>query len=461
MKATRTFSHRAFFRCTARELYDWHSREGALERLIPPWHKCTVLARTGTITPGSLVDLRLYGGPFPFRWQARHVAETPGEMFRDIQQKGPFAQFSHSHYFSDTEQGALLEEQIEYALPCHRWVPTALLRRIDNELRRVFHYRENVLRDDLALHRRCSSKPLRLLVSGASGVIGQTLVPLLTTGGHDVWTLVRRRPNRNRREIFWDPQNGQLDPAALPQLDGVIHLAGAYIGLGRWSTARKKRVLESRVKGTRVLVSALAALATPPEVFLCASAIGYYGDCRSLLTDEDAGPGDGYISEVCRTWEEEAEHAAHSGMRTILMRLGVGLTPRGGALRKLNTPLGLIRRFGDGEQYISWMSLDDMAAAMLHCLVTPQLAGPLNIAAPLPVTNAAFMRTLAKVTGRPLLFPVSTDLLQLIYGQMASEILLSGCRVSVSKLVDSGFTLRHPSLDLALAHLLGKPSPTQ
>jgi uncharacterized protein (TIGR01777 family) len=195
-----------------------------------------------------------------------------------------------------------------------------------------------------------------------------------------------------------------------------------------------------------------------PRVFLCASAVGYYGDGGDQVIDETCPPGDDFISEVCKLWEMGTEPAREAGIRTVFMRLGIGLTPRGGALQRIlaTSPCGFIRRFGSGHQYISWISRDDMVAAMLHLLSCPTLEGPVNIAAPQPVSNAEFMRTLACITGRPLLFPLSGRILKMIYGQMASEILLSGCRVSVQKLLDSGFRFRHPTLEKALKSLLGK-----
>jgi uncharacterized protein (TIGR01777 family) len=289
-------------------------------------------------------------------------------------------------------------------------------------------------------------------------VLGRVLVPLLTTGGHEVWTLVRRKPTPGSREIFWDPWNGVLKASELPELDGVIHLAGEYIGLGRWSAPKKEKVVESRKRGTWLLAKTIARLRKPPEVFLSASAVGYYGDTGSGIITEEAPTGNDFISEVCRAWEFGVAPAAEAGIRTVTMRLGVALTPRGGALQRLlmSDPLFIFKQFGHGWQYISWMSIDDMVAAMLHCLVTPELHGPVNIAAPQPVTNKEMLATLARVLDRPQLFAIPSASLRMLYGQMAKEIVLSGCRVAVGKLEQSGFRFRHPSLETALRPLLGK-----
>lgn len=458
MRAALSFEHLSHYPCTAKELYDWHSRNGALHRLLPPWEKTSVISSDGGIQPGSEVKLQMHSGPFPFTFHARHMENIAGRMFRDEQERGPFAFWSHAHYFADTESGSTLHDKISYSLPLHHLLPQSLQNYIHNQLRRIFQYRENLLLEDIKLHMSCSSSPMRILVSGASGVLGKELLPLLSTGGHQIWTLVRRKPHPENNEIFWDPENNILNPSSLPEVDGVIHLAGEYIGLSRWSESKKLRVIDSRVNGTTLLAETLRSMVNKPKAFLCASAVGYYGNQNKRGVLETEPPGDDFISHVCHQWEEAAMPAKNAGIRTVLLRLGVGLTPRGGALQKIlaSSPLGFIRRFGTGEQVISWISSDDMISAMLHCLACTSLEGPVNIAAPEPTTNTRFMQILSRVAKRPLLFPISSQLLQILYGQMASEILLSGCHVSTKKLQNSGFTFRHPSLETALERLLGK-----
>lgn len=463
MSNTQKFIYRSYFPCTAEELYHFHSRPGALERLLPPWDGSEVVWKKGTLAPGGKVLMKLRQGPISFHWEAHHIAETPGLVFQDIQHKGPFARFAHVHKFSDTAEGALLEDEIEFALPFQNVLPPFANNQVVQMLTRIFSYREHTIREDLQLHARCSTKPLCILISGASGVLGNVLVPLLTTGGHKVFRLVRRPPVPQKNEIFWDPQNGILDLSTVPHLDGVIHLAGEYIGLGRWTDEKKRSVIESRTKGTTLLANTIASLKNRPKVFLSASAVGYYGDCGEQHVTEMHPPGNDFISEVCSLWEEAASAASDSGIRTVLMRLGVGLTPRGGALQRLlaTKPVGFFNRFGEGNQYISWMSIDDMVSAMLHCLSTPTLAGPVNIAAPNPVSNRMLLNALATTSSRPQALHIPSGLLKVLYGQMATEILLSGCRVSTEKLEKSGFRFRHPSIADTLNILLGKVENTQ
>jgi len=450
------FSYISHFDCSLDEIYSYHSRSGALERLIPPWEKTSVVKRKGGIDPGGEVVMKMHAGIIPFHWVARHVENRPGEMFRDIMDKGPFSSWSHTHTFSSTVDGAKLKDQIEYSLPFHRFLPQKFKNHIDTTLLRTFQHREKVLQEDLALHSKYGSPPKRVLVSGASGVLGKALLPLLTTGGHEVWTLVRRKPDENKREIFWDPIERKI--GELPCIDAVIHLAGEYIGLGRWTDEKKKAVVESRTEGTDFLARTFAAMPDPPDVFLSASAVGYYGDTGVDEVKESESCGDDFISEVCSVWEEAAKPAEKAGIRTVLMRIGISLSPGGGALQRLLRPsfLGFFKRFGEGDQYISWISIDDTVSAIYHAMCCDKLEGPVNIAAPYPVTNAEFMRTLSEVTGRPCTVPVPAALLTAIYGQMAKEILLSGCCASSEKLVKSGYSFRHETLQDALRDLLGK-----
>ena len=457
----RVFRVASLFPCSARELYAWHSLPGALERLIPPWENTTVVSRRGGIDPGGQVVMRLHAGPIPYHWHARHIENLPGRMFRDVQKQGPFARWTHTHCFSDAPEGAMLEDRIEYALPAQSLLPGWTVSLVDKVLQRTFAYRHATLRDDLLLHKRCSTRPLRILISGAGGVLGSALRPLLTTGGHEVWTLVRRQPDRSRNELYWNPEAGQLNLAGLPPFDGVIHLAGDNIGDGRWTDAKKRRVIDSRVLGTGLLARALADLPVRPRVLLSASAVGFYGNCLDCCMREEDAPGQDFISDVCSLWEHSAAPAQDAGIRTVFLRIGVVLTPRGGALKRLlaTSALGFPTRFGAGDQYISWIGINDMVGAILHALTCETLVGPVNIAAPEPATNAELLRTLARVTGRPQLPPIPASFLKSLYGQMASEILLGGCRVATDKLQDSGYQFRHADLATTLGHLLGKPAP--
>ena len=299
---------------------------------------------------------------------------------------------------------------------------------------------------------------MRILLTGSSGLIGSELVPFLRGAGYSVTRLVRRPAHEGGKELAWDPAERKLEPAALEAFDAVIHLGGVNIAERRWSTEFKQQFLESRVESTRLLATTLAGLRHPPQVLICASAVGFYGDRGEETLDEQAPPGTGFLPSVCRAWEGATKVAADKGIRVANLRIGVVLSAAGGALAKMLTPfkLGLGGRIGSGRQYMSWIALDDVVEAIHHVLLNDELSGPVNTTSPNPITNAEFTQTLGRVLGRPTLFPVPAFAARLAFGEMADALLLSSERVVPAKLTQSGFAFRYPELILALRHILGK-----
>ena len=298
---------------------------------------------------------------------------------------------------------------------------------------------------------------MNILVTGASGLIGSALVSALTAAGHGVTRLVRSQPKSGEKAVRWDPMAGTIDPRAFEGVDAVVHLAGENIA-ARWTPAQKVKIRDSRVKGTQVLSEALARLASPPKVLVSASAIGYYGDRGTEILTEDSAPGAGFLAEVCRAWEAATEPARQHGMRVVRLRFGIVLSAAGGALPKMLPPfrLGLGGVLGSGQQYMSWIALDDAVGAIQHAVVTDALQGPVNAVAPQAVTNQEFTKTLGKVLGRPTVFPLPAFAARLMFGEMADELLLASARVQPAKLLASGFSFRYPELESALRHLLGQ-----
>jgi len=293
----------------------------------------------------------------------------------------------------------------------------------------------------------------RVLISGASGPIGTALVPFLEQAGADITRLVRG-PGRNIREVSWDPLS-DLAPASISGFQAVIHLAGESV-VGRWTAAKKEAIRESRVRGTRSVASALALADSKPRVFICASAIGFYGDRgEEILTEQSAG-GNGFAAELSREWEAESALAAKAGIRTVNLRIGLVLSSHGGALAKMLPVfrLGLGGRLGSGKQWWSWIHVDDIAGAVRHAIETPTLSGPLNLVSPSPVRNEGFTRVLASVLGRPALFPVPAAAARLALGEMAQELMLSSQRVEPAKLTASGYRFGFVDLRKALQSLV-------
>ena len=299
---------------------------------------------------------------------------------------------------------------------------------------------------------------MHILVTGSTGLVGSTLIPALTTEGHRVSCLVRSKAKMGNRDTYWDPAAGELYSPGLEGLDAVVHLAGESIAGGRWTAARKARIRDSRIQGTRLLSQTLAQLARPPKVFISASAIGYYGDRADEILTEQSPPGSNFLAGVCREWESATEPAAQHGIRVVILRLGVVLSAKGGALAKMLTPfrMGVGGVVGSGKQYMSWIAIDDLVRVVIHALKTESLSGPTNAVAPNPVTNAEFTKTLGRTLRRPTIFPMPAFAARLALGEMADELLLASQRVVPSKLLASGFVFRHPGLESALADLFGK-----
>ncbi len=300
---------------------------------------------------------------------------------------------------------------------------------------------------------------MNIVVSGATGFIGSALVPHLESEGHQVTRLVRRRPRPGSGEIFWDPARGEVDTAGLQGTEGAVHLAGESLSRGRWTRRKKGRIIDSRSRGTRLLATTLAGLTPLPKVLVSPSAIGYYGDRGEEELTEESAPGEGFLAEVCRAWEEAAAPAEEAGIRLVHPRFGLVLGRGGGALQQMLLPfrLGVGGRVGAGHQQWSWISLADHVRALAFVLAHEELSGPVNLVAPHPVSNRVFTKALGRVLRRPTVFPLPAPLLRLMFGEVADEMLLSGARVLPAKLLAAGFSFRYPELEGALREALGRP----
>ena len=427
------------------EVFAWHGLPGAITRLTPPWQPVRVGAEADSLRDGTAA-LVLPGG---LRWAAAHEAAgyRPPHQFVDrlaTPVLGRVLPWRHTHRFdADGPDRTVVTDRVETPLP-------------EAFLRAMFAYRHRQLADDLAAQRRYWHEPLTVAVTGASGLVGSALSALLTTGGHRVIRLVRREA-RTPDERTWRPEDP--DEKLLTGVDAVVHLAGASVA-GRFGERHRRAVRDSRLGPTRALAELAARTPDGPGVFVSASAVGYYGPERGdEVLGEDAARGDGFLADVVDAWEAATEPAAEAGIRVVRVRTGLVLSPRGGLLR-LQYPLfaaGLGGPLGPGRQWTPWIGIDDLADIYLRALTDRTLDGVVNAVSPEPVRNAEYTRVLARVLTRPAVLKVPRFGPELVLGRDGSrELAFADQRVRPQRLIEAGHVFRHPRLDDALAHLLGR-----
>ena len=298
---------------------------------------------------------------------------------------------------------------------------------------------------------------MKILIGGSHGLVGTALIKSLEAQGHEIFRLVRHAPT-SKTEVEWSPDRYSIALARIEGFDAVVNLAGESIAEGRWTDEKKRRIRESRVKGTKLLGDALANLTVRPKTFVCASAIGYYGNRGDELLTETSAPGDDFLAKVCAEWEQATALAAEKGIRVVNARFGVILDNNGGALQKMLPPfrMGVGGRIGSGKQWMSWIALDDVIGGIKFALANESVRGPVNFVSPNPVTNAEFTKTLGKVLSRPTIFSIPAFAVKLMFGEMGEALLLGGQRVAPVRLVGGGFEFRYPQLQAALGHILEK-----
>ncbi len=441
-----TFTHRSTLPFPADEVFSWHLRPGALCRLIPPWRKVQVLFQDGGPNQeGARIGLNVFFAGLSWKWILEHRNFTPGKEFSDHQIQGPFSEYRHRHRVEPIDaHSCQLIDEVSYRLPC------ALS--IDTELAKLFHWRHRIIKEDLDLITKHKAAPMRILLSGATGLIGRPLEAFLKTAGHDVVHLVRNQHQTNRHAIYWDPAHGDVHKENFEDFDAVIHLAGENIAAGRWSKKRKERLFLSRCRDSWLLSQVLSRLFRPPKTVICASALGYYGNRGEEELTEESAKGQGFLADLCQKWESSMQAIENRGARVVHTRFGIVLSASGGILQRSILPfkLGLGGRIGSGKQVMSWVGIDDVVGSIYHALVTESIHGPVNVAAPHPVSQKDFATALGQKLNRPACVPVPAWALRLILGEMADELLLSSARVSPLKLLETEYAFRYPRLQDAL-----------
>jgi uncharacterized protein (TIGR01777 family) len=450
--------YRSYLPVSANEALAWHGRNGAFERLTPPWANVKVLAARGTIAPGDTKTLRIGLGPFHRKWSLVHAENEHAVGFVDRQVSGPFRHWTHEHSFiDDPAGGSWLVDTITYSLPFGALGERLLRTKIERQLETLFQFRHRRTANDLRWIKRSGSRPsLRIAVTGSTGIVGSQLVSFLEAADHHVVPIVRRSTGA-RDEVHWNPESGSIDAEKLEGIDAVIHLAGESIAQGRWTTAKKHRIMESRRQGTALIASTLGELQRPPKVLVSASAVGYYGNRGQEQLTETSSAGKGFLAEVCEAWERAAQPAVSAGIRVVHPRFGVVISGEGGMLAQLRPlfRLGLGGTIGRGKQYMSWIAIDDVLGILLESVLNDRINGPVNAVAPIAVTNSEFTKKMGRVLHRPTIAAAPSPFVRLALGEMADELLIASQRVEPSVLTDHGFPFAYGGLAEALRNELG------
>jgi len=429
-----------------------------------------IVDHTGGINNDDNSIFRINLGPITFKWVAKHFGYIHNRQFQDKMIKGPFKKWIHTHSFIPQEQNqCIIEDKIDYMLRFGKIGSKIIQKRIQNYLNQLFIYRERILVNDTILEKMTQEKGKNILITGSHGLIGSSLIPLLTNvGRHKITRLVRKVNNNNmgsspttnkedKKSIFWYPEYDKLDHHELEGFDIIIHLAGENI-FGRWTDIKKQSIFNSRVGSTKLLAKSLTKLSNPPSLLICASAIGYYGDRPNEYITEDSIPGKGFLSEVCQQWEKATHDVTEIGIRVVNTRFGVVLTPKGGILQKLLSPfkLGLGITIGNKDQYISWVSIEDVIKSIFYSITNTSIKGPVNVVSPKPITNLEFSDTLKKIFNPKLSVSINQNIPKLIFGEMSKEVLSTNTYVIPKRLISTGYKFFNSELEDSLRFLLGK-----
>ena len=456
------YKHETIVEADAESTFAWFEHEGSFRRLMPPWEVAEEVRADESLEVGSQRVFRFPMGPIKMTWVAEHTGYEPPRFFSDKMVRGPFWSWSHDHHLIEDNGTTKVVDEVTYQVPfgplgnlADRVLGGRLVRR---RISQMFTARELRLQRDLAQHAKFSEVPRkRILVVGSSGIIGTQLVAFLDTGGHDVWRLVRRSVKEGAKEMRWEPSSGVLERSKLEGFDAIIHLGGEGIGDKRWSRKRKKMIRDSRVDSTSLLSEAISNLRQKPEVFILASAIGWYGDRGDEELDEGSHSGEGFLPSVCVDWESAASMVRESEVRTIFLRSGIVLSGTGGALGKMLLPfkMGAGGPMGGGRQWMSWISLDDEIYAIHHLLMNVESDGVYNLTAPNPSRQKKFAKTLGKVLRRPAFAPLPAFVVKVLFGEMGVKLTLESQKVIPTRLVQEGYEFLHPNLEVALTDTLG------
>ncbi len=466
------FHYRSPFPVPVEELFGWHERPAALERLNTPWAPFTVVQSSRSIQNGSTVSLKIpVLGPVKVPLRVVHEGYQRGVQFQDRQVAGPFRSWLHTHRFSSTTShftaptptsspSSVLDDIISYTLPSFLPSIGPVISAAESELLRTFWYRHQILARDI--EHPLPVRPMTVGITGSSGLVGSSLTPFLSMRGHRLISIVRAlrpAPQGQFLQALWDPSTGELDTLSLEGIDALVHLAGESIAQIPWTKDRKERIRSSRVAGTTRLVETIRRMKNPPSTVIMASAIGLYGANRSDIVNEESDRGDGFLADVVEEWEAAASGFSAMGIRVVFLRFGVILSARGGLLSTVLLPFkgGVGGPIGDGEQWMNWISIEDAVRLIDAALTDPSYSGAYNAVSPLSVTNREFTKMLSSLLHRPSICRVPASLLRATLGEAANELMLATTKVVSSRLQDRGFVFLDDTIESCLRLQLGCP----
>lgn len=453
--STSKFIFRSLINHSADKVMSWHLRPSMEMRATPPWAKVEIQPLGGgPDREGAQFKVHAkFWGPIWKTYLMQYCHFVPNEAFEITQIEGPFIRWQYQMKLrAQSEHSCEIIDQYQLSHRFPKVVSYFLNHQLQKRYSRLLKYKHDILQNDIDLFQKYQyEKPLKVLVTGARGFVGSSLVCFLEFMGHEVWKLSRSPPKEGEKALMWD------DLEQAEGFDAVIHLAGESIGKGLWTHKKKQAILDSRTKGTEKLASLLLRLKHPPKTLIAASAVGFYGDRGSEILSEESSPGTKqFVSEVCQRWERSAKELEEEGIRVVRARFGVVLSPKGGALKQMLLPfqLGLGGKMGHGHQYMSWIAMDDLVAALYHILMTPSVEGAVNCTSPQPVMNQCFTKELSKALNRWPGPPLPAWTVRLLFGQKGEELLLSSARVLPKKLLESGYNFQFPNIRQAFEHLL-------
>ena len=461
--ALTSFSYESIIPADASDVFSYFGRNLSILRLTPPWETLKLQNITRDMESGSTLDLRIRLGCLETNWQVHRVGYAKNRTLINRQTRGPFRIWKHSQSLRSLgDATSTLRELVQFSLPFGKLSNNRLgIHLTRKRLERLFNYRHSIAQIDMRHCTQVKDFPkTKVAITGGNGLIGSELAVFLKAQGHDVTILSRSGKSRiwGVPAEQWDPRAKAADWKKLEGIDGWIHLAGENLASGRWTSKKMKSLRSSRVEGTRFLAEGFKQMSNPPKVFIGASGIGYYGDGADAELTETRSKGSGFLADLCEDWEGASTEMEAMGMRRVILRIGMVLTPKGGALAKL-LPVykaGLGGRQGGGTQYWSWIAMDDLLRVFHIALLTPHFRGVYNAVSPPPLQNREFSSALARKVSPPGVCSAPRGVLTLLLGRMAKETLLASQRVIPQRLTESGFRFDFPTLDLTLSHLLGR-----